>query len=339
MPSLLQLPLRAAWRSALTPLLLALLVWWVVAWPSLTAMTSIPSVPLRAAGGGSLQMPAIGYGVGTAWFNSGGDKSKELILSVQAALDTGFRHIDDAEMYRNEVACGQAIREWLSRSGTKREDLFITNKVYEVDRGCGAVCEEMAPLDCLFCSPLRFLIHSVCTRDGKPFKTSPREAWEQMMALAKTGKVKSIGVSNWRIADLESIKDLEIQPSCNQVEAHPFLQQVGLLQYCRKRDILVSCYGPQLPVTRNFIAGSPVEAPLLAAAERTGHTVGQVLLRWAYQTGRVPLTTSSKPERMKEYLAIFGFELTPEEVAAISTAGRRASQKRGFWQSCLDYYK
>ncbi|CAJ1352592.1 unnamed protein product [Effrenium voratum] len=287
---------------------------------------------------GAREMPVLGYGVGTAWYKASGDKAQALKASLQMALDAGVRHIDDAEMYQNEVVTGEAIRQWLARTGTKREELFITNKFIDVDKGACAVCDELLAKTGLEYFDL-FLVHSCCTTNDEAFKKSLPEIWEEMMTLHKSGKVKEIGVSNWRICDLESIKDAPIQPCCNQVEAHPFLQQAGLLEYCKKRNILVTCYGPQAPLYKDFLQSSPeLCAVVQQAAKRAQLNEGQVLLRWAYQTGRVPITTTSKPERMQEYLKIFESELTDSEVAAISAAGLRAPQRRVYWTQCPKFF-
>lgn len=122
------------------------------------------------------------------------------------------------------------------------------------------------------------------------------DVWKQMEELVDGGLVKSIGVSNWRIKDLKQIVGTaKIQPVCNQVEAHPYLQQLPLLKWCSERGIVLSAYAPLAPLTK--IPGGPVDAAVQSAAKAHGKTKGQVLLKWQLQTGRLPLTTTSKPER------------------------------------------
>jgi len=253
------------------------------------------------------------------------------------ALDAGFRHIDEAEMYQNEDTTGKAINEWMQKTSTRREDLWVTHKVMSVDSpGIQATCEKSLEKMGLCYFDL-YLIHAPFQRNGNPFKTSLRDAWTQMEGLVDAGKVRAIGVSNWRIQDLQEIYDsARIKPVCNQVEANPYLQQPNLFSYCKARDIMITAYGPQLPVTRDAFKGGAVDAVVDKAAKRLNVTVGQVYLRWCFQTGRVPITTTSKPERMEEYKNTFSFELSADEVSAISTAGQE-QQRRCFWTQCLQF--
>merc|ERR1711972_346433 len=106
-----------------------------------------------------------------------------------------------------------------------------------------------------------YLIHAPFQRNGDAFKTSLRDAWTQMEGLVDAGKVRAIGVSNWRTQDLEEIYDTaRIKPVCNQVEAHPYLQQPALLSYCQSHGITLTAYGPQIPVTKDAVKGGPVDA-------------------------------------------------------------------------------
>jgi len=299
-------------------------------------MTSVPSVTLAPG----LSMPAIGYGVGTAWFKSaGGDKDAAMREGITNALDAGFRHIDEAEMYKNEESSGKALQEWMQKTSTSRQELWVTHKVTSPDTGIAATCQKSLDTMGLGYFDL-YLIHSPFDgKKGDPFKTSLRDAWAEMEGLVDAGKVRAIGVSNWRILDLEEIfETARIKPVCNQVEAHPYLQQRALLSYCQARNIVVTAYAPQLPVTKDVLQGGPVDGPVSAAAQRLGVTPGQVLLRWSYQTGRIPISTTSKPERMQEYLGTFNFVLNEEEVAAISAAGLQ-KHYRSFWRQCPQFSK
>lgn len=248
-------------------------------------------------------MPALGYGIGTAWFKAAGDKASSLRESIEVALDRGFRHIDEAEMYENDSITGEALRAWMKRTGTPRQGVFVTHKVMSVDDpGVVATCKKSLANMGLDYFDL-YLIHAPFQRSGEPFKTSLKEAWAGMESLVDAGLVRCIGVSNWRVCDLEEIYEAaRIKPVCNQVEAHPYLQQPSLLRYCQARGICVSAYGCQLPLTRDVLQGGPADAAVEEVAKSHGVTAGQVLLRWSHQTGRVPITTTSKPERMAEYL-------------------------------------
>jgi diketogulonate reductase-like aldo/keto reductase len=193
----------------------------------------------------------IGYGVGTAWFKSaGGTNDAALRAGVVAALTSGFRHLDEAEMYENEQSTGAAVAEWLAsaegKAGSTRNDLFITSKTLTVDDAGGveAVCKRsLAAMQTSYFD--LYLIHAPFQRSGAPFKMPLMEVWRQMEALVEKGLVKAIGVSNWRICDLKQIVgSAKIQPSCNQIEAHPYLQQQHLLNWCADNGIAVAAYAP-----------------------------------------------------------------------------------------------
>lgn len=146
--------------------------------------------------------------------------------SVRSALAAGFRHIDCAECYGNHELVGEVIAEWIAEGG-RREELFITNKVVTLDGDIPKVCDTLLRQYRLTSFDL-FLVHSICTVEGDAFETPLPVVWDAMMSLKSSGKAKEIGVSNWRIEDLESIKSAATQPACNQVEGHLFLQQNNL---------------------------------------------------------------------------------------------------------------
>uniref|UniRef100_A0A7S4Q141 NADP-dependent oxidoreductase domain-containing protein n=1 Tax=Alexandrium monilatum TaxID=311494 RepID=A0A7S4Q141_9DINO len=294
------------------------------------------SVPMVALAPG-VDMPALGYGIGTPWFQATGDKVASLKEAIGIALDSGFRHIDEAEMYANSVTTGEALRAWMERTGTPRKGLFLTHKVISVDDpGIVATCRKSLESMGLDYFDL-YLIHAPFHRSGEPFKKSLKEAWAEMESLVDAGAVRCIGVSNWRVQDLEEIyESARIKPVCNQVEANPYLQQPALLSYCQARSICVTFYGGQLSLTKEEVKGGPVDVVVEEVAKKHGVTPGQVLLRWGHQTGRVPITTTTKPERMVEYLRIFSFELSAAELDAISVAGRER-QRRWFWTQCPQF--
>jgi len=293
-------------------------------------------------------IPAIGFGVGTAWFAATpGLQQTELARSVHAALDAGATqsaglsicHIDEAEMYQNEGTTGAAMSAWLTANpATPRGSLFVTSKVMSVDDGIESVCKRtLAALQLSYLD--LYLIHAPFQRSGAPFATPLLEAWRQMEALVDAGLVRAIGVSNWRVADLRQIVDsARIAPSCNQVEAHPYLQQPALMRFCKEHSILVTAYSPLAPLTKPALHGGPVDAAVAAAAAVHGRTMAQVLLRWSLQTGRLPVTTTSKPKRIGEYLGIFDFQLSAQQVHAISAAGA-LKQQRFFWTKCGGQFK
>lgn len=290
----------------------------------------------------TLKMPVLGFGAGTAWLAAKGEKADSLKETFMAALDAGFRHIDDAEMYQNTAVVGEAIRAWLEKTKTPRSDVFVTSKVMNVDDpGCYEVCKQALEDSGLGYYDL-YLIHAPFTsrpnektglKRGDPYKISLLDAWRQMERLVDEGKAKAIGVSNWRIEDLQQIYDqARVKPCCNQVEAHPYLQQVSLKKWCEEHGIFMTSYAPQATLTKKELAGGPVDSLVGAAAKKYGKTEGQVLLRWNLQTGRGVMTTTTKVSsgRIQEALGVFSFELTQPEVDAISAAGD-TNQRRAFW--------
>jgi len=323
----------------------------------------IPTVTLRAPSmepEGQVVMPVIGYGVGTAWYKTGSEgtaaRRQELKSAIHAALDTGFRHIDDAEMYENSKVTGEVIGEWLGAAPgrRRREDLFITHKVANIDdRVALETCEQLLDETGLEYFDL-FLIHSPCQPSGHPWRKSLAQAWTEMQEVVRQGRARAIGVSNFRIADLSEILDAcaknpeFVPPSCNQVEGHVFLQQENLLQFCEQNNIVVTAYGAQIPLTKGYLSdtsdgsGAPaVNDAVQSSMALHGKTAGQVLLRWAIQTGRVPITTSGRVERMQEYLDVLrdeDFVLSDSEIESISGSGRRARQRRQYWTQCEAYF-
>ena len=273
----------------------------------MAAPARVPTVSVGAS-----QMPAIAFGVGSKWLEDS-DCHERIKHAVQSALAAGFRHFDDAETYGMQKPLGEAIDEWMRKTGTGREKLFMTNKAWNMDDDIASACDQVLKNSRLDYFDL-YLVHSACKESGEDFKKPLTAIWEEMMSIKRSGKAKEIGVSNWRIKDLESIRDAEIQPVCNQVEAHVFLQQVGLREYCQRRGILMTCYGSQAPIARGCLDETPsVQEAVATACSHHGKDIGQILLRWAYQSGILPVTTSSKIERMRQSLEIFDFELSQED--------------------------
>ena len=294
----------------------------------------IPSLPLTA----NVSIPALGYGVGTAWFRSSSERVPALKRAVRSALDAGLFHIDEAEMYGNEDATGEALREWLALNPGTRSNLHITSKVISVDDGIGNVCRRS--LQALGCEYFDlYLIHAPFQRDGTPFQTPLAEAWKQMEALVDAGLARAIGVSNWRVCDLEQIYEgARHKPCCNQIEAHPYLQQSSLRRWCAERGILLTAYAPLASLTKPELSGGPIDSAVQAAAVAHDKTPAQVLLRWCLQQGYGAITATSKAERLHEYADVFSFELSEAEVAAISEAGA-AHPRRTSWTQCAPKFQ
>lgn len=245
-----------------------------------------------------VMMPSIGFGVFQIPQN-------ETEYAVTNALEVGYRMIDTASSYFNEKEVGDAIR----KSGIKREELFITTKLwvqdYEYDDALRAFEKSMKLLGLDYLD--LYLLH-------KPYGNY-YSAWRAVERLYREGYIRSIGVtsfSNERLQDL--FLHNEVKPAVNQLETHPFFQQKAANQFLQCEGIQHQAWAP-FAEGQNDIWNNPV---LKAIAERRGRTVANVILRWLNQRGVVVIPKSIRRERMIENLKIFDFTLTDGEMQAIA---------------------
>jgi 2,5-diketo-D-gluconate reductase A len=249
-------------------------------------------------------LPPIGFGT----YPLTGDEGIE---AIRNAIETGYRLLDTAVNYGNEQEVGEAIR----RSGVPREQLRVTSKLPGRDHGHDdAVASVRGSLERLGLEYLDLhLIHWPNPRVGKYV-----EAWQALVELREQGLVRSVGVSNFTAEHLERIIDRTgVTPSVNQIELHPYFPQSVMRDVDEKYGIRTQSWSPlgkrQAPFT---------EPPVAEAAGKYGVTPGQVILRWQVQLGSIPIPKSATPERQRQNLDVFGFELTADEVATISALGR-----------------
>lgn len=253
-----------------------------------------------------VEMPILGFGV----FQM--NDPKECEQAVYNALMAGYRLIDTAASYLNEEAVGRAIK----RSDVPREELFITTKLWVQDTGyentkkAFAKSLERLQLDYLDL----YLIH-------QPFG-DVHGSWRAMEELYHDGKIKAIGVSNFhpdRLIDL--IIHNEVTPAVNQVETHPFNQQIKSAQFMKENNVQIQSWGPfaegKNDIFQNAVLGS--------IAERHNKSVAQVILRWLTQRGVVAIPKSVRKERIIENFNIFGFELSQEDMEKISALDTKDS--------------
>ncbi|GAA5868454.1 hypothetical protein JCM8547_006280 [Rhodosporidiobolus lusitaniae] len=292
--------------------------------------------PHKLADGNTV--PGVAYGVGTAWFGKekDGQVNQDIVDAVKLAIKNGFRHLDGAEAYGNEVSLGVGIKE----SGVPREELFITTKsgpgLKDIRTSFAA---SLKKLDVDFVD--LYLIH--WPQDfPKPGYPTIQEAWKVMEEIKDSGKAKSIGVSNFRVRDLKkilSISDLKHKPAVNQIEFQPFMYEAGeeLYQHLKKNDIALEAYGPTSPITKFANDGftAAMDKVVKAVTDRYGKgevEPGQVLLKLAAQRGAIVITTSGKEWRMKQQLAAGALpDLTQEEIDSLVAAAKPAPQ-RAFMQ-------
>ncbi|HJW75076.1 MAG TPA: aldo/keto reductase [Thermoleophilia bacterium] len=223
--------------------------------------------------------------------------------AVRWALEDGYRHIDTARVYRNEVDVGAAVKD----SGLRREDLFITTKLWNADQGfdkARRACERsLRDLDLEYVD--LYLMHW-------PVTEKRLESWRAMESLLAEGACRAIGVSNFTVAHLEQLLEVaSVVPAVNQVESSPFLYQRGLLDACRKSGIKVEAYSP---LTRGRRL---TDARLIAIAADHGKTTAQVLIRWALQHGLIAIPKSVHRRRIAENRDVFDFELSVEEMGRL----------------------
>lgn len=248
----------------------------------------------------------LNNGVKMPWVGFGTFKIKDkntAISSVKEALRLGYRHIDTAAIYGNEEAVGEAIKE----SKVKREDIFLTSKLWnsehDYDRALKAFDESLKKLGTDYLD--LYLIHW----PGK----SNKDVWKAIEKLYKDGRIKAIGVSNFKVHHLEElINECDIVPAVNQVEYHPEFPQTELHEFCKKHKIQLEAWGP-------LMQGKIFEIPLMKElSDKYGKTISQIALKWDLQMGVVTIPKSSTKARIKENMNLYDFEISEEDMKKIA---------------------
>jgi len=262
-------------------------------------MTSVPTVTLN----NGVTIPQLGFGV----FQIPPDRTRE---AVRVALETGYRHVDTAEMYGNEKEVGQAVRD----SGLPRGDVFVTSKLnngyHKYEDALAAFARTMDDLGLEYLD--LFLVHWPLPGVGDYVET-----WKAMEEIYRSGRVKAIGVSNFQQAHLERLfRETDVVPAVNQIEIHPYLVQDPLREFGREHGIATEAWSP-------IAQGKVLDDPAITAiAARVQRTPAQVVLRWHLQRGDIVFPKSVTPERVAENFRLFDFELAPDDVAAITALNR-----------------
>ena len=257
---------------------------------------NVPSIPMSDGH----PIPQFGLGV----FQTPVEQTAESVLT---AFDAGYRHIDTAAIYRNEEGVGHAIAE----SGLDREELFITTKLWNEDQGRDGTLRAFDQSRSLLGLEVidLYLIHWPC-----PVNNRFVESWKAMIELRQQGRIRSIGVSNFRTQDLDRLAaETRTVPAINQIELHPFFIQQGLRDYDAAHGILTESWGPLGHAVADVLGAGPLAE--IAAAH--GVSPAQVVIRWHLQHGLVVIPKSNNRDRMRENFDVFGFELTADEIAAI----------------------
>ncbi|MCY3411899.1 MAG: aldo/keto reductase [Candidatus Heimdallarchaeota archaeon] len=241
-------------------------------------------------------IPALGLGTWDMYHH-------DLKQAVSWAIETGYRHFDTATYYKNEKELGEALRA----SEVSRDDLFVTTKLRPSDfsRAKQAFESSYNALDLEYID--LYLIH------WPSGKKETNEAWKILLELEKDDRLRSIGVSNYSIKQLEELKSLgDTIPVTNQVEFHPWIFDAELLDYCKSENILLTAYSPLTEAKRL----RDKRLSELAAAYRK--SPAQILLRWALQHGTIIIPKSSNENRIKENASIFDFTLTGSDMELLN---------------------
>lgn len=247
--------------------------------------------------------------------------------TVRQAFEVGYRHIDTAQMYGNEAGVGEAIRD----SGIARDDLYVTTKLNNsFHRPDDARREIDASLERLGLDQVDlFLIHwPLPTQyDGDFVQT-----WRALIEAQEAGKTRSIGVSNFQPAHLERIvEETGVVPVVNQVEIHPFFTNEDVRAANLEHGVLTEAWSP---IAQGGVLDDPTIGEIASA---TGRTPAQVTLRWHVQRGDIVFPKSMSAERMRENFELFDFELTPEQVDAISGLDRGEDGRTGPHPDTFDW--
>lgn len=254
----------------------------------------------------NMKIPVIGFGT---WQTPNDDTGVNAVL---AALKAGYRHIDTAQGYENEQAVGKAVKQ----SGIPREEIFITSKLtnsmHGYDNTMSSFDKTLHDLGTDYVD--LFLIHwpnPIKFRDS--WQQTNAETWKAFEELYEAGKIRAIGVSNFRQHHIEELmKTAKISPMVNQIRLCPGDTQDELVAYCRERDILLEAYSP-------LGTGTIFSVPQMnAIAMDYGKSVAQICIRWSLQNGFLPLPKSVNEDRIKENLDVFGFELSDADMKTIA---------------------
>jgi diketogulonate reductase-like aldo/keto reductase len=273
----------------------------------MTAVTQDGRAKILADG---REIPLLGFGV---WQVEDGRECED---AVRWALELGYRHIDTAQAYGNEGSVGKALRD----SGVPREDVYITTKFYPARKDPEA--EAQRSLERLGVDALDlYIIHWP--------QGGPTWAWDGMQRARERGYARSIGVSNFGVAEIDELLAVaEAPPVINQVQFSPFEYRRGLLEGCEQRGIAVEAYSP-LGTGRHL-----GDEGVARIAERHGRTPAQVLIRWCLERDLIVLPKSTHRERIEQNAQVFDFALSAEDIAqldALDTTGGTAEARESKW--------
>ena len=257
-----------------------------------------------------VEIPVLGFGTYKI------EDDTTALNSVREAIKAGYRHIDTASFYKNEENVRNGINEGLKFIGLKREDIFVTTKVWNTEQGykntLHAFNNSLQRLNMDYVD--LYLIHWPVTKDyADEWQSRIKETWKAMEKLYNEGKIRAIGVSNFLVHHLEElISGCEIKPMVNQIEFHPGHNQKETVEFCKKHGIVVEAWGP---LGRGVILENEF---LSEIAKKYNKTIAQICLRWIIQQDIVALPKSVTQKRIKSNFEIFDFELSREDMDKIT---------------------
>jgi len=279
-------------------------------------VSAVPNITLNDGN----HIPQLGFGVFQI-------PPEETALAVRTALEIGYRHIDTAEMYQNEEGVGQSIRD----AGLDRAEVYITSKLnngfHKPDDARRAFDETLQKLGSDYVD--LFLIHWPLPTlyDGDFVST-----WQTMEQFRQDGRARSIGVSNFQIHHLQELaRETATTPAVNQIEVHPYFANDEVRAYGAEHNVPTEAWSP---IAQGAVLGDPVVGRIAAGL---GKTAAQVVLRWHIERGDIVFPKSITPERIRENFAIFDFELTDDQIDAISALDKGEAGRRGPNPDTFDY--
>ncbi|KIW38509.1 uncharacterized protein PV06_09465 [Exophiala oligosperma] len=266
----------------------------------MTSITIKDTLPLPNS---SVRIPRLGFGV----YQS---SASVCVQSCLSAIEAGYRHIDTAQFYANEVQVGEAVR----KCGLPRDDIFVTTKILSaggtVEKSYQKCVDSVNKIDGSDGHVDLFLIHS-----PNAGSKARKEMWQALEKLYEEGKAKSIGVSNFGVGHIEEMKSYAKvwPPHVNQIELHPWCQQRTAVEYCHKHGIVVEAYSP---LVRNYKAN---DETLVGLAKKYNKTTAQILIRYCLQKNWVPLPKSDNADRIKQNADVYGFDISAEDMRTLDS--------------------
>ncbi len=258
-----------------------------------------------------VMIPVVGFGT---WQSPSGETAYRAVLE---ALRCGYRHIDTATAYGNEESVGEALKTYLKESGEKREEIFITTKLANPDHGYErakkAIERSLSSLGLDYID--LYLIHwpnPIAFRSE--WREIDRECWRAMEEAYREGKIRALGLSNFWPHHIDNIlEEAEVLPVVNQIKFCPGIDQKEVADYSRKKKMVLEAYSPM------GTGGMFTNETMISLSEKYKRSIAQLCIRYALQSGYIPLPKSVTPERIEENTHVFDFEIEAEDMVQIAS--------------------